>query len=170
MPRFKTQKKKSKKPGEKRGRKPLPTNLHVINGNPSKLNLEERAKNEVKFKPIAPTPPDWLDEIALEEWNRLAPELDKNGLLTGPDRAMFASYCYYYSEFVRVSKELERVSDLTFETETGYKQQHPLVGVRNKAFEKMKSIASEFGFTPSSRVGLQLEKGEEDDGEDLLSG
>ena len=32
------------------GRKPKPTQMHILNGNPSKLRLEERISNEVKMK------------------------------------------------------------------------------------------------------------------------
>ena len=85
---------KSKTPRKSNaGRKPLPTNLHILNGNPSKLDLEERAAAEPKYTPVVPECPEWLSDDAKAEWNRLLPELDRNGLLTKADMAAFAGYC-----------------------------------------------------------------------------
>ena len=47
-----------------RGRKPKPTHLKVLAGNPGKRPLP---KNEPKPKPIAPRCPQWLDPIARKE-------------------------------------------------------------------------------------------------------
>ena len=55
-----------------KGRKPKPTKLHILNGNPSRLDLEEKIKNEPIPQSIAPECPDWLLDEAKKEWNRLA--------------------------------------------------------------------------------------------------
>lgn len=158
MPRFKTQKKgktakKTTSGGSNRGRKRLPTNLHILNGNPSNLNLEERLKNEPKFTDIAPDCPEWLDEYGKAEWNRLAPELERLGLLTQADLAAFAAYCQAYSDVIKATEQLKELGPDGWvqTTESGYKQQHPLVGIKNTAMDKMKSFLIEFGFTPASR-------------------
>ena len=44
------------------------------------------------------------------------------------------------------------------ETHNGTLIQNPLVGVANKAFDQVNKLAAEFGLTPSSRTGIDVEK------------
>ena len=66
-----------------RGRKPKPTRLKVITGNPGKrpLNLDEPMP-----EPIVPDFPPELSPAAQIEWHRLAGELGKLRVLTNLDR------------------------------------------------------------------------------------
>lgn len=170
MPRFKTSKKKTATGGSNRGRKRLPTELHALNGNPSKIDLVERQQAEPKFIKVAPDCPDWLTGDARDEWNRLAPQLETLGLLTSADLAAFAAYCQCYSDFKYATEQLQIV-DWIQETESGYKQQHPLVGIRNSSLEKMKAFLVEFGFTPASRSKVSVKEPEKPEGiSGLLSG
>ncbi len=71
-----------------RGRKPVPTALKVVRGNPGK-----RALNTREAEPAPPatlTPPDWLAEDAKREWADKAPMLHRLGLLTEADLDAFA--------------------------------------------------------------------------------
>ena len=56
-----------------RGRKPKPTAIKRLEGNPGKRPL-----NIYEPKPLkkAPTCPDWLDEEAKREWRRLAKTME----------------------------------------------------------------------------------------------
>jgi P27 family predicted phage terminase small subunit len=170
MPKFKTSKKNSSSGGDNRGRKRLPTNLHVLNGNPSKIDIKERQENEPKFESSGISCPVWLDDYAKEEWNRLSPELQNLGLLTDADLAAFAAYCQSFSDW-RHAVEILKEESLIQQTATGYKQQHPAVGIRNSAMEKMKAFLVEFGFTPASRSRVTFKEQEKPEGiGDLLSG
>jgi len=148
MPRFKTSTKAPKKSNA--GRKPLPTVLHVLNGNPSKINLEERERKEPKFSSTLPKCPEWLNTDAKKEWKRLLPDLEMSGILRQVDMAVFAGYCDNYAMWKKAS-ELIEVEGLTIETMQGGLKAHPATAIRDKALEKMKSFAVEFGFTPASR-------------------
>ena len=83
-----------------KGRKPLPTNFKVINGNPGKRPLN---KDEPQFVNVLPDPPDFLTEKALAEWNRMGPKLVESGVVTEGDMAIFAAYCQSWARW----KELE---------------------------------------------------------------
>ena len=52
-----------------RGRKPKPTALKVLEGNPGKRPLNEL---EPKPKKQAPSCPSWLEPEAKKEWRRMA--------------------------------------------------------------------------------------------------
>ena len=78
-------------PGNKNsGRRPKPTALKILEGNPGKRPLPER---EPKFDASKGKPPSWLNVPARKVWRRLAPGLISNGLLTLQDEQAFACYC-----------------------------------------------------------------------------
>jgi len=133
--------------------------LHLLNGNPSKIDLEARAKNEPQFEKISPDCPEYLDEFAKREWNRLSPELERLGLLSQVDMAAFEAYCKNYStqcqadEIIKSEGLIIRTYGINKDGEEFLIkiQKHPAVAIRSDAFEKMKAFLIEFGFTPASR-------------------
>lgn len=143
------------------GRKPKPTNLKIIEGNPGKrpLNL-----NEPKPLQIAPKCPDWLLDEAKKEWNRLAPELERLGLLTILDMVTFAGYCQSYAklkiaeEFIKKHGTTYRIPKKNKEGEviSVYIAPFPEVSIANQCLKQIRAFASEFGLTPSSRGRIYL--------------
>jgi P27 family predicted phage terminase small subunit len=144
-----------------RGPAPKPTHLKLLEGNPGKRPLNQ---NEPKPKPIAPKPPSWLDKEAKKEWKRVAPELERLGLLTVVDGAALAAYCQAYSRWVEAEKFLSKHGTV-FKTPNGYIQQLPQVSIAQKYLQIVKSFCQEFGLTPSarSRMTLPSSGGEDDD-------
>ena len=69
-----------------RGRKPKPTALKLLEGNPGKRPLNGR-------EPVPPRAalkcPAWLLPEAKKEWKRLAPALEAMGVLTMADLTAF---------------------------------------------------------------------------------
>ena len=143
------------------GRKPKPTNLKILEGNPGKrpLNL-----NEPKPISIAPECPDWLLDDAKKEWKRLAPELERLGLLTILDMAAFAGYCQSYAKFKAAERFLKkngttyRIPKKNKEGEviSVYIAPSPEVAIANQCLKQIIALASEFGLTPSSRGRIYL--------------
>lgn len=144
-----------------RGPVPKPTKLKLIEGNPGKRPLNQ---NEPKPEPIAPDPPKWLTGEAKKEWLRVAPELEKLGLLTRVDMAALAGYCQAYATWVKAEKILKK-EGLTFTTPNGYIQQRPEVSIAQKSLQIVRGFCAEFGLTPSarSRMSLPDQAGDEDD-------
>jgi len=145
-----------------RGRKPRPLALHIINGNPSKLNIEKKLANEIKPKPIAPKCPKWLNEEAKKEWNRVAPELKRLGLLTVLDRAALEMYCVCYSRFLDAEQKIKETG-LIVKDRRGSVKKNPYVTIASSYSKLLISICVEFGMTPSSRGRMQLPSGPDDD-------
>lgn len=73
-----------------RGRKPKPTAVKVLEGNPGKRYL---GSSEPKPEKKAPRCPSWLEDEAKKEWKRMAKQLEQLGILTEIDMAAFAGYC-----------------------------------------------------------------------------
>ena len=73
-----------------RGRRPKPTRLKVLTGNPGKRPMN---KHEPKTEPAVPKCPNELGPVARRERDRLASELGKLKILIALDRAALAAYC-----------------------------------------------------------------------------
>jgi P27 family predicted phage terminase small subunit len=135
-----------------RGRKPKPVNLKILEGNPGKrpLNL-----NDPKPIQVAPECPDWLLDEAKKEWKRLAPELERLGLLTIIDEVAFAGLCQNYAIYIETEKYLKENGRVMI-TKSGTVKSRPEVYIANNALKFVRSFASEFGLTPSSRGRISL--------------
>ncbi len=151
-----------------KGRKPKPTNLHVLNGNPSKLDLEEKIRTEPKPLLIAPECPKELSPKAKEIWNRFYPEMERMGILAYNDEMSFAGLCQNYAIYLETEKFLEE-NGRVVRTRGGAIKARPEVAISNNALNFVKAFATEFGLTPSSRGRINL-PGEtlEDEFEKLL--
>ena len=72
-----------------RGRKPKPTAIKELEGNPGGRPLNP---NEPRPDKKAPRCPSWLEEEAKKEWKRMGRMLEQAGLLTEMDMAAFAGW------------------------------------------------------------------------------
>lgn len=67
-----------------RGRKPKPTAVKQLNGNPGKRALN---KKEPDYPCLGSTPPDFLDEHGQKEWRRVFPMLSAIKVIKAPEAA-----------------------------------------------------------------------------------
>ena len=151
-----------------RGRKPKPTAVKVLEGNPGKRELN--TFEPVPKKTSLPKCPDWLEEEARNEWHRLAKNLFELGLLTDLDVQAFASYCQAYARW-REAEEFITQHGSLIKTKSGYWQQVPQVSIAHQNQKIMMQAAAEFGLTPSSRsriIADQAASREADEMEMLL--
>ena len=122
---------------------------------------------------MMPDCPEWLLPEAKKEWERLADLMNQMGILTEVDMAAFAAYCQSYARWKEAQEHIDSEGS-TFETDKGYQQQTPWVGIANTNQKLMLQAASEFGLTPSSRsrivAGSAKGKELEDEMEALLGG
>src|SRR5512145_143099 len=141
------------------GRKPKPSALKELEGNPGKRAVN---KKEPKPEVLIPSCPNHLTGVARQEWNRITKELAKLGVIALVDRAALAAYCTAYKDYTRAENKLKMEGEVII-SDKGGMYQNPWVGIKNSAIEKMIKIGVEFGLTPSSRVRLQVEKPNEED-------
>lgn len=130
-----------------RGRKPTPTSIKKLTGNPGR-----RPFNPDEPRPVrgAPTCPAHLSPTAKSEWKRLASQLVALGMLSALDRAVLAAYCQTYGRWVEAERKLAETPAL-IKLQTGYVQQNPWLAVSNKQLELMHRLMTEMGLTPVSR-------------------
>mgnify|MGYP000876640778 CR=1 FL=1 len=136
-----------------RGRKPKPTALKVLEGNPGKRPLNQ---NEPKPESTAPRCPSWLEQEAKNEWRRMSKTLEAMGLLTLVDKAAFAGYCQAYARWKEAEEFLSKHGTI-FKTPSGYIQQVPQVSIAQTYLKVMKDFCSEFGLTPAARTRISVD-------------
>jgi P27 family predicted phage terminase small subunit len=149
-----------------RGRKPKPTHLKLVRGNPGKRPLNDR---EPKPAPALPQAPLELSADAKLEWDRIASDLQRLNLLSAIDRGTLAAYCQAYGRWIAAERALRRMAErdqltdgLMIKTTNGNPVQNPLVGTANKSMSDMVRFAAEFGMTPSARSRIRGEAPEAD--------
>lgn len=130
-----------------RGRRPLPTRIKYLTGNPGKRPLNP---HEPRPEPAVPECPPELGPAAKREWDRLVGDLAKLNMLTNLDRAALAAYCGAYSLWADATEQIQKYGAM-IKSPTGYPVQSPYIAIANRQAEIMLRIASEFGFTPASR-------------------
>jgi len=135
-----------------RGRKPKPTRLKALTGNPGKRPLNPA---ELNPEPAMPECPAELGPVARREWDRLVGELAALRLLTNLDRAALAAYCGAYALWAEAMEAIQKYGTM-IKSPTGYPIQSPYVAIANRQAEIMMRIASEFGFTPASRSRVSM--------------
>lgn len=138
-----------------RGRKPTPTALKLLEGNPGKRPLNT---NEPKPAKTAPSCPKWLDKEAKKEWKRLAAKMERMGVLTEVDMAAFAGYCQSYARWKENEEFISKNGSLV-RTPSGYWQQVPQVSIAQQYMKQMERFAEQFGLTPASRSRLIADDG-----------
>ena len=146
-----------------RGRKPTPTAIKELEGNPGKRKLNE---NEPKPERKAPACPKWLDKDARKEWHRLAKKMEAIGVLTEVDMAAFAAYCQSYARWKEAEEFITEHGTLV-RTPSGYWQQVPQVSIAQTYMKQMGKFATEFGLTPASRSRLIAAAGDSKTGDEM---
>jgi len=138
----------------KRGRKPKPTALKRLQGNPGRRPLpeDEPQPNELTAMPRAP---DFLDKEGRKFWKQIGSELIDCGILTKLDLSMFGMLCYAYESWIETHCRLEE-SGLIYTTPSGIERPHPLWKIGIDEGDRFLRLAKEFGLTPSSRSGLRV--------------
>jgi P27 family predicted phage terminase small subunit len=135
-----------------RGRRPKPTRIKALTGNPGKrpLNL-----HEPRPEPALPDCPPELSPAAQREWTRLTVELSKLNLITKLDRGALATYCGAYGMWAEAMEQIQKYGTMV-KSPTGFPIQSPYLSIANRQAEIMMRIASEFGFTPASRSRISV--------------
>jgi P27 family predicted phage terminase small subunit len=135
-----------------RGKKPKPTALKLLEGNPGKRRLNSQ---EPRVAVSMPKPPKHLTQGALNEWKRVAKILHAVGVLSVIDRAVLAGYCQSYARWAEAEQKLKDHGLLIkSKSPNNFPMQSPYLAIANKALAQMMSLAAELGLTPSSRVRI----------------
>jgi len=142
-----------------RGRKPKPSHLKAVAGNPGKRPLN---KNEPQVVQELSDPPDWFDELQMQYW-RNAINTAPKGLLGTMDREILtvwicAAVMHRKAVVAQTMVDQGKAAPMLTKTPNGMPVQSPYIGIINKQAQIMIKAAAEMGFTPSSRSRISVKE------------
>lgn len=134
------------------GRKPTPTNVKKLRGNPGKrpLNTAEPRPSGKARKPRGLAK---FNPCVAKRWDEIAPALEALGLLTDLDAAAFRMMLQHYQFALEAASEV-REEGLTRQDENGVQRKHPMLQIFRDNSTAFRAYAEQFGMTPSSRSRL----------------
>ena len=134
------------------GRRPKPTVLRLVEGNPGKRKIN---KAEPKPKREIPSCPAHLSDAGKVAWGRLSVLLDRMGVLTEADSAALERLCDCYSDIL-ICRESLIADGWTYKTMDAQGNTlikgNPAATQLRAADAQFKSYLIEFGLTPSART------------------
>ena len=133
------------------GHNAKPIALHQLHGTYRK---DRHGTNAVRARPVSPRCPSWVDAEAGKHWKRLAPELDKLGLLTELDAAAFGILCCALADYITIRERIDS-DGMAIEGSRGPRK-HPLYPALHAAEECLRWGFREFGMTPMARSRMNL--------------
>jgi P27 family predicted phage terminase small subunit len=132
-----------------RGRKPTPTVLKLLNGNPGKRPINA---NEPIPEPL-PTdcPPELTASDAIKEWHeRIVPAITRNQI-TSADRVFAIAHCELWATWRSQLADAARHAHVIASGKSGHPMPNPARGMANKTFLILAKVDAELGLTPTSR-------------------
>lgn len=152
-----------------RGRKPKPTELHILEGT---YRDDRSLPDAMTASPVVqvPMPPKSLrkHKEAKELWYQVATELATMKVLSNADLVALEMYCQQVIIYRRATEECWDDKDKYLVKTTGSKgnevmRMNQMFFVANEAFRKIMALGSELGLTPAARakIGVRsLSKGD----------
>ena len=135
------------------GRRPRPTHLKVIEGNPGKRPLSTVTAKAAPERPYAT--PD-MSEDAKAEWNYIVPKLDATGILTKADRRNLVILCEQVSVFNEATHWIQDKGIIVAGRNKGEAVKNPAVQIQRDAARLISTFSRMFGLSPADRAGLEL--------------
>lgn len=156
-----------------KGRKPTPTHLRIVTGNPGKRPINGAEPKPRRSRPPAPT---HLDKESKAIWDVVVKELDDISILTSIDIFAVEVLCAAISDHRSSIRQIARNAtahtsdkrakrDPTFSQDGQYYmtvnqsgstmwRAHPALALKSDADRRIRGWCAEFGLTPAARTRL----------------
>jgi len=109
-------------------------------------------KLEPKYPELdAETPSELVDEIAVAEWNRLAPLMIESGHVSTADRASLLTYCTVYAGWRRSIIAAATEPLIIFSKKTRIPHINPVHTLTERRASLLLRATQELGISPSAR-------------------
>jgi len=137
------------------GRRPQPTQLRILRGNPGKRPINPAEPTPPPVGQAFDTPPAELeaDAVAATEWRRLAPLLRHCRVITEAERSALIALCQEWSKYQQANKVISE-SGAILKTPKGMPMLNPALGIADKALAQLRPLWDMFGLSPSGRAKI----------------
>ena len=146
-----------------------PTKIKELQGTlqPCRQTPNEMQVSEVVEMPVAPS---FLNEFGAKEWELVTNELARIKMLHLTDLSILAAYCNEMGIYHAIAKELGgNYTERTYDKDGKLRASKiaPKYKVMQNALQNAIKIATQFGFTPSSRASLSMPDQDEERTDDF---
>ena len=136
------------------GRRPHPTAVRILRGNPSKTPIRPDEPKPAAATPDFDTPPEELldDPLALREWARVVPMLRVCGVISNAERSALIALCTEWSRWLEAQQNVRKLGMLI----KGHHgpMQNPFIKIARNSLNQCQRLWTELGLTPASRAKL----------------
>lgn len=136
----------------KRGPRPKPTNLRLIEGNPGRqpINTSEPVPSGT------PDCPEYMCDDAKTKWRDIMESVPP-GMITSADSPLLEAYCEAWATHKRATELMKATPpDLFGDNLTSKGKASAYLKIRSDAAKTMASLATRLGLSPAARSGLKL--------------
>ena len=152
-----------------RGRKKTPTKLKELKGS---LRKCREVSNEMQTTTVISMPqaPSFLNQHGADEWDLVTNELANIKMLHLTDLSILAAYCNEIGIYREIAQELQgNFTEQTVDKDGRLRSSKiaPKYKVMQNALQNAMKIATQFGFTPSSRASLSMPEQDEERTDDF---
>ena len=152
-----------------RGRKKTPTKLKELKGS---LRKCREVSNEMQTTNVVSMPkaPSFLNQHGADEWDLVTNELANIKMLHLTDLSILAAYCNEIGIYREIAQELQgNFTEQTVDKDGRLRASKiaPKYKVMQNALQMAMKIATQFGFTPSSRASLSMPEQDEERTDDF---
>lgn len=143
-----------------KGRKPKPTQLKVLHGNPGKRPLPKSEPPKI----VSDEPVEFLlGDIGEKEAARMRRMLDEMGMGSAAFETAVVCYASVFQDYMAARQLYKRAGESPIsKTTNGNIVQHPLLSVINRMRDDMRKWLVEFGMTPSASTRVESTSAEND--------
>ena len=152
-----------------KGRKKIPTKVKELKGTLEKSRL---VGNEMETTAVVSMPqaPSFLNQQGADEWHLVTNELANIKMLHLTDLSILAAYCNEIGIYREIAQELQgNFTEQTVDKDGRLRSSKiaPKYKVMQNALQNAMKIATQFGFTPSSRASLSMPNQDEESTDDF---
>jgi len=141
----------------RRGPKPKPTALKILEGNPGKRPLNDREPQPMKGRPRMPSN---LPADEKRVWRQMIRHLESMKLLSTVDQNILERYCFDFVQWRKLSSFLKRegaVYEVKDRLGNVRSKLRPEFNIARNLSANLFKFETEYGMTPSSRSRLKIE-------------
>ena len=148
-----------------RGNMKKPLVQAIAEGNPGKRSKADLNLDQPVPDLALPEAPEFLSEEAKIEFNKLAPVLYKNCLLTELDVPQLCILSQCFAQWQNVQAKIEQTA-LVVKGSQGQAVQNPYFRISMELINQITQSLAAFGMTPAARTKIRLPKKDDDPRED----
>lgn len=137
----------------KRGRKPKPDHLRVLDGTKRADRHPDEVPDPGGTLPVEP--PKYLGDVAAEFWSEVRPILHGMGVGTEGDQWSLEAMALMYEDAIEAYKDVQEHGRFYYHDKSETRKKNPALVEMRQALDKLRIWFNEVGLTPAARANLQ---------------